>query len=151
MSYLYGIHIRYLRFIIRSRAHSISEWKVWGLLLYRRQFNWRLILVSFLFSDLVAELMPLKALVYHFALWENVKSAYSLLLSRVLGSLSLHLAVVGGVLVCHGRLVRHEHGRRPEHVAEGVVQQVQDGRGVQVRIPKKSTKPDYNILSNRKT
>jgi hypothetical protein len=31
--------------------------------------------------------------------------------------------------------VRHEHGRSPEHVAEGVVQEVQDGGGVQVGVP----------------
>lgn len=34
----------------------------------------------------------------------------------------------------HGRLVRHEHGRRPEHVAERVVEQVEHGGGVNVRV-----------------
>ena len=43
----------------------------------------------------------------------------------------------GGVLVSDGGLVRQEHGRRAEHVAERVVQQVEHGGGVYVRIPRR--------------
>ena len=43
----------------------------------------------------------------------------------------------GGVLVGDGGLVRQEHGRGPEHVAERVVQQVEHGGGVYVRIPRR--------------
>lgn len=34
-----------------------------------------------------------------------------------------------------GRLVRHQHGGRAEHVAERVVHQVQERRCVQVGVP----------------
>ena len=33
-----------------------------------------------------------------------------------------------------GRLVRHQHGRSAEHVGHGVVQQVEEGCGVQVSV-----------------
>ena len=70
-----------------------------------------------------------------------MKTAYSLFVGRLFGRLPLLLAHVGevvgahGGLVSHGRLVWHEHGRSPEHVAEGIVEEVQDGGGVQVSIP----------------
>ena len=79
-----------------------------------------------------------KALIYHLALREKVKSpTYSLLVGRL--PLSLHLDRVGRaggrVLVSYSRLVREEHGRGPEHVAERVVEQIEDGGRVQVGVP----------------
>lgn len=39
----------------------------------------------------------------------------------------------GRIVVTRGRLVRHQHGRRSEHVAEWIVEQIQAGRSVDVR------------------
>ena len=51
------------------------------------------------------------------------------------GLLSVEERRLGAVVIVrHRRLVRHQHGRGAEHVAERVVQEVQHGRGVQVSV-----------------
>ena len=69
-----------------------------------------------------------------------MKSAtYSFLVGRL--PHPLHLDRVGGrVLVRHSRLVGKQHGGGPEHVAERVVEQVEDGGGVQVGVPVEKSK-----------